>query len=174
MFVLQDIRFVSQTEQGIEEDQPGVHPSILNRYYGIEGLRLRRCPGQTGAGHEDGDVHTDASNDLASSIADEQQSDIRHEPIAVPAEASPFDPETEKLFFAALCEVQQHNPIPDGYGVSPNEWPSDGYPVQEFLKVGVGRKHVAIALPFDIWWRRAVKWSQGLDLMSKFSVELEQ
>jgi len=49
-----------------------------------------------------------------------------------------------------------------------------GYPVQEFLKVGVSRKHVAIALHFDIWWQRAMRWSQGLDLMLKFSVELEQ
>jgi len=105
-FGLQDIWFVSQTEQGIEEDQPGVHPSVLNQYYGVEGLCLQRCPGQTGAGHEDGDVHTNASNDLASSIADEQQSDICHEPIKVPAKVSPFDPETEKLFFAALHDVQ--------------------------------------------------------------------
>ena len=31
---VQDQRFMSNTEYGVEEDQPGVHPNILNKYYG--------------------------------------------------------------------------------------------------------------------------------------------
>jgi hypothetical protein len=86
----------------------------------------------------------------------------------------PFIRTLKKYFFAALHEIQQHNPIPDGYHVSPNEWPDDGYPVQEFLKVGGSGKYLSIALPFEIWWRRAVKWCQGLDLMMKFLLECDQ
>jgi hypothetical protein len=109
--------------------------------------------------------------DLHTNIADGQASDIHHEAVEVPAHASPFIADVEALFMAAFREVQQHNPIPNGYCVSPNEWPSGGYPVCETLKVGSSGKCISVVLPFKIWWRRAVIWSQGLDLMLKFSIE---
>ncbi|KAJ7646151.1 hypothetical protein B0H17DRAFT_1148214 [Mycena rosella] len=33
--------------------------------------------------------------------------------------------------------------------------------------VKVGRKNVEIALPFTVWWPRAAKWAQGLEIMAK-------
>jgi hypothetical protein len=54
------------------------------------------------------------------------------------------------------------------------EWPGNGYPIHEFLKVGGGGKYLFIVLPFEICWWQAVKWLQGLDLMMKFSLEFEQ
>lgn len=154
-----------------------MHPNVLNQYYGAEGALVQRCAGQTGAGHSDDEDDTigdlNRVGGLASNIAQDQESDIRHEAVEVPMETCPFDVDTELLFVAALREVQQHNPIPDGYHVSPNEWPSDGYPVQEHIKVRGGSKLVSVALPFELWWQRAVRWSQGLDLMVRFMVEEE-
>ena len=72
-------------------------------------------------------------------------------------EASPFDVDTELLFFATLHEVQKHNPIPNRYGVLPNEWQSDGYLVHESIKVGGAGKLVLVTPPFELWWQRAVR-----------------
>lgn len=48
-----DIHFESLHKHGIDKDQTRVHPTILDQYYGVEGLPRHHHPGQTGAGHSD-------------------------------------------------------------------------------------------------------------------------
>jgi hypothetical protein len=160
----QDIRFISRAQHGVEEDHAGVDPAILNRYYGVEGDTQHRPTGQTGAGHP-------PDKELDNLIADGQQSDIRHAAIEVPSERCPFTAEGEALFRQMLREIQEVNQIPIGFGVAPNEWSSANYPTHEFIQVG-GRKKVMMALPFQDWWPRAVRWAQGYELMIKLMVEL--
>jgi hypothetical protein len=105
-------------------------------------------------------------------IALDQESDIRHDAIEVPLGESSFDEETERLFLEALAEIQRRNPIPSGYGVAQEEWPEYGYPSNETIKVGRGKKSVTVDLPTEVWWPHAVRWVQALDLMYRVVIEV--
>ncbi|KAF7334184.1 hypothetical protein MVEN_02324600 [Mycena venus] len=85
------------------------------------------------------------SNDLDEAIANDQDHNARD------------------IFVAALANVQAAGIIPENFGVAEAEWEVPFYGESESVKVG--RKQVEIALPFPIWWPRAVAWAQGLDLM---------
>ncbi|KAJ6585819.1 hypothetical protein B0H19DRAFT_883509, partial [Mycena capillaripes] len=90
-----DIRFISQTQHGVDEDQPGVHPTILEKYYGVEP-------------EEDLD---DEWQDIDDMISADQTSDVRHDAVDVPADDSPFNPELGAIFFEALEAVKTENII---------------------------------------------------------------
>jgi hypothetical protein len=146
---LQDIRFISETEHGVEEDQPGVHPSVLEEFYGVE---------------EDHDDEWEGVDDL---IADEQANDIRHEAVEVPSNGSPFSPELQAVFFDAL-QVQAQEIIPEDFGLL-----LDSYPTMETIHLGRGGKKITVVLPLDIWLPRALAWAQGLELMNGLIVEAQ-
>lgn len=152
-------------EHGIQEDQPGIHPSVLSMYYGTEGEVISRQPGQTGAGHAESD------DELESRIADDQTPDIRHEAVEVPSHRCPFagNSDLESLFHASLKEIQLYNIIPTGYGV--DEHDLEDYPVREEIRLGRGGKVISVILPTAIWWPRAVQWAQGLDLMTRLIID---
>ncbi|TFK20428.1 hypothetical protein FA15DRAFT_546046, partial [Coprinopsis marcescibilis] len=77
----------------------------------------------------------------------------------------PFDSDQDlQLSYSVLAKVQQDGIIPCGYDLLEEEWPEDGYPVVESVKVA--RKQVDITLLFEIWFRRAALWVQGLHSMS--------
>jgi hypothetical protein len=137
---------MSNAEHGIEEDQPGVHPDILNEYYGTN--------------QPWNEAEVDAT------IAEDQESDIQHEGADVPLESSPFTAAQEAVFLKALDETTRLNIVPSGYGLAPTEWLHGEYPTQESVRVGSGHKTVNVELPVDIWWPRAVHWVQGLDCIS--------
>lgn len=80
-----------------------MHPDILNQFYGTEGPPLARRAGQTGAGHAEDEENPSILCNLESSIAGDQESDIRHEPVEVPAEESPFHPDIEEIFFRSIA-----------------------------------------------------------------------
>ncbi|KAJ7025144.1 hypothetical protein C8F04DRAFT_968143, partial [Mycena alexandri] len=143
-----DLRFISETEHGVDEDQPGVHPSVLQEYYGVM---------------EDLDEEWDDVDDL---IAADQTRDIRHEAIDVPTHGSPFTSEQAEVFFEALNAVKEQGIIPAGF-----ELDVDGYPVRESIHLGRGGKRVSVILPLEVWWPRALLWAQGLDLMTRMLVE---
>ncbi|KAJ7254470.1 hypothetical protein C8J57DRAFT_1076161, partial [Mycena rebaudengoi] len=145
-----DIRFISETEHGVEEDQPGVHPSVLEEFYGVE---------------EDHDDEWEGVDDL---IADEQANDIRHEAVEVPLNGSPFSPELQAVFFDALQEVQAQEIIPEDFGLL-----LDSYLTTETIHLGRGGKKITIVLPLDIWLPRALAWAQGLELMNGLIVEAQ-
>lgn len=183
MFILQDARWRSEQEHGVEEDQPQVHANILDQYYGVDGHARRRRHGQTGAGHppdedvDDGSERGGDSDDsdgggIEEMIADDQEEHIRHEALPVPTSASPFSAVSEEIFLNTFEEMQRLDVVPEGYGLHPYEWDGMGYPVFETITVGVGgRKKIRIELPADIWWQRACAWVQGLQLMSTMIVD---
>jgi hypothetical protein len=144
---------MSNTEHGIEEDQPGVHPNILNEYYGTDQPRNKA--------------------EVNATIAEDQESDIRHEGANVLLESSPFTVAQEAVFLKALDETMRLNILLGGYGLAPTEWLQCEYPTQESVRVGSGHKTVNVELPADIWWPRAVHWVQGLDCMSRLLIELD-
>ncbi|KAJ6595295.1 hypothetical protein B0H10DRAFT_2329373 [Mycena sp. CBHHK59/15] len=145
-----DIRFISETQHGVDEDQPGVHPSILEEYYGVA---------------EDFD---DEWKDVDELIADDQTRDIRHEAIEVPSHGSPFNSEMEAVFFEALEDLKAQNIVPEDFDLD-----VEHYPVRESIHLGRGGKRITVILPVDIWWPRALLWAQALDLMTRMLVEIE-
>ncbi|KAJ7348093.1 hypothetical protein DFH08DRAFT_698960, partial [Mycena albidolilacea] len=138
-----DICFVSETQHGVDEDQPGVHPIILEEYYGVQ------------------DDLDDEWEDIYNMIAADQTPDVRHDAIDVPTHNSPFSPELEAVFFETLGTVKALNIVPEGFDLD-----LDAYPLRESIHLGRGGKRILVLLPLDIWWPRALLWSQGLNLMT--------
>ena len=69
----------------------------------------------------------------------------------------------EVLFHEMLNELCMVVPI--GFAVHESEWDEDkGYPTLETIPMR-GSKHLDIALPYEVWWPRAVHWAQALKLI---------
>ncbi|KAI1788742.1 hypothetical protein LXA43DRAFT_974611 [Ganoderma leucocontextum] len=160
-----DIRLLGQLKQGqIHDDFEGVHPSILEEYYGVDRTERHPLRGRTGAGHSDTESEhgseDEARSHIDSKIAASQDHHIRHDAIPTPTSECPFTtPELLATFKAAFQEVNASGIIPMCYGLLEAEWSLDGY--------GQRGRRVAVELPFSVWWPRAVAWSQGLDLMNR-------
>lgn len=104
-------------------------------------------------------------------IAADQQSHIRHDPVDVPKHTAPFASEaTENIFYSALKDVTAAGMVPQDLGVHESEWDGGGYPIFEAIKSGQRGKLLNMALPFEIWWPKAVVWAQGLDLMTRICI----
>ncbi|TFK80783.1 hypothetical protein K466DRAFT_503297 [Polyporus arcularius HHB13444] len=169
---------------------------IISQYYGTDGRRRRSQPGQTGAGHYDhdgssissdrfsssartaegtdsetSDSEEDEDQEVDSQVAADQQRHVRHPPIPVPGSTSPFSEETEELFIQCLHQVRAQERVPMHLGVSPTEWPGGIYGDLETVSFGRGGRQEEFELPFSIWWRRAVEWAQGLELMTALLIE---
>ncbi|EPQ50169.1 hypothetical protein GLOTRDRAFT_23390, partial [Gloeophyllum trabeum ATCC 11539] len=62
-----DLRFLGQARHGVYvDDYNGVHPDVLNQYYGADSTQETQHPGRTGAGH------SDEGEDLEDQIAQDQ------------------------------------------------------------------------------------------------------
>ena len=83
-------------EHGVEEAQPGVHPNILNEYYGTDQS-------------QEAEVNT--------RIAEDQAGSIPHDGVNVPTESSPFTAAQEAVFWKALDDIERLNLVPNGHGV---------------------------------------------------------
>jgi len=168
-----------------------VHPDIVNRYYGVDGHRLVRGPGQTGAGHADAEefwvdeedsdmedngggsetIEVDNEDYLQDCIAKDQERNIRHPAIKVARHANPFESHAdEDQFFGALDEVTKAHLIPEDYGVLECEWEDKTYPVMETISLsGTRGKEIVVELPKAIWLPRAILFAQGLDIMTRLT-----
>ncbi len=189
---VQDMRFLSKLEHGVVsgDDLEDIHPDVISRYYGADSLEKRRGREQTGAGHYDindseniapvdddesdndsGGEDSDSGADeegLDSHLAADQERHIRHAPIPVPSSESPFTSETfEQVFWTSLDEVLKKDIIPGGYGVTVPEWENGVYSDYEGISLGRSGRKVSVALPPQIWWRRAVRWAQGLEILTQ-------
>ncbi|KAJ7171624.1 hypothetical protein C8R43DRAFT_874419, partial [Mycena crocata] len=180
-----DMCFVGQVEHGVYvDDCEGVHPDVINRYYGVHGPELQRGPGQTGAGQlndeeissppsdrlsEDSDDLDNNNDDLERQIEEVHAHNFHHEAVPVPKHANPFDDEDSmNLFYDALEASIQQNVVPAGYGLLPTEWDDDGYPAFEILKSGRrGKKELRVALPDAIWRPRAEMWGRALAILDQ-------
>jgi hypothetical protein len=192
--IIQDLRFLGQVEHGIYEEDPmaNIHPDTINRYYGVDSIEQTRSDGQTGAGHpddedidsetgdtdvEDGSEGDESDGDhqwtaLQCQIASDQAHNIRHKPVKVARHHNPFaTPEAETEFRDILALVVESRTIPGGYGVLVDEW-EDGYPEREIIKTGLRGKGLEVVLPEEVWFPRAVLWTQALDVMTQL-VEID-
>jgi len=137
---IQDLRFLGQTLFGIyRDDCEGIHPDVIEEYYGVHGRPASRQPHQTGAGHP-ADEEDDADEqppDMIESINDQQRQNIHHEAIRVPSHRSAFgtDEETQQ-FFAVLAEVVAKQITPAYCQLTPDEWEDDQYPAFETIRAG--------------------------------------
>ncbi|KAJ7765055.1 hypothetical protein DFH07DRAFT_738012, partial [Mycena maculata] len=183
----EDMCFVGQVREGMyNDDCEGVHPNVIQRYYGTHGHKVRRAPGQTGAGQLDdeeislppSDIEDDSSEeeeeDLGQQIEDAHADEFHHEAVSVPKHANPFDDdESMQLFYDSLEEAMQADLVPAGYGLLPHEWDEDGYPAFEVLKSGRGGKKLRVALPDSIWRPRAEMWARALYILDQITYQNE-
>ena len=220
---------MSHLQQGYlpSDDLEDVHPDLLSRYYGTEGPRLRRRPGQTGAGHYDADSNPgsedtqdtdgedidvenagmgvdnedteadgdataeedsvdttddedadradeamdddiDVGQELEEHITADQEHHVRHPPIPVPESGCPFEsPELLQTFWECLQEVQRQDIIPEHYSLREDEWEDGSYGDEETVSFGRRGRKVDVPLPFRIWYPRAARWAQGLEVMTE-------
>ncbi|EJD34136.1 hypothetical protein AURDEDRAFT_176814 [Auricularia subglabra TFB-10046 SS5] len=103
-------------------------------------------------------------DELEHMVQQDQQPNLRHDPIEGPKGENPFDDDNMQLFKNALAEVISQEIIPSDYGVDPTEWEDGDYPDTETILIA-GRSS-EIQLTLAIWWPRAVLWAQGLDVMN--------
>ena len=157
--MIQDLRLLGQARFGVyRDDCEGIHPDVIDKYYGTEGKTVRR-KWQSGAGHpidEEGDPKSGMDSDcssppppLAERIAQDQRSHIRHEGIDVPLHGNPFVDNSagEDNFWRVLAEVVQENIIPEGVGLHQDEWEDETYPLYEVLRIGnKGMREIKISL----------------------------
>ena len=110
---------------------------------------------------------------LGEEIRGDQARNVRHDAIKVARHASPLPSELAKEQFLELLQAADtHDYRPDDYGLHSPEWDEDAYPEEEPIRVGTRGKSMDIPLPSAIWFPRAVKWVQGLDILTRFLDEL--
>jgi len=168
------MRLIGQSLFGVyRDDCEGIHPDVINEYYGVHGAPARRHPHQSGAGHPADEEGSDDDN-ITGYVADQQQQHVHHEAIRVPSHRNPFgDVEKEVQFFNVLHKVITEGITPDHIGLTPEEWGSDHYPAYETIRVGrCGSKELHISLAEPIWYYRACLWCQALMLLSCFFFQI--
>ena len=165
----QDLRFIRQTELGVydEDDCQGVHPDVIQEYYGTTDTRVRRHADQTGAGHPpeeyDGDL-TEPLPNLISEVVEDQGPNIRHDAIPTANHEPPLTaPECLELFSDAISVLRSqddHNLLRSIAG-QVIAWD----PV-EVIRVGHRQqKELVISLEDVVWERRALLWLAALRLL---------
>lgn len=164
----------------------GVHPDIIDRYYGVVGPDRERGSAQTGAGHPDSEDEDeevleplsrhegDEDEELENQVEADQEHNIRHEPIRIARHQNPFQTdEKEAEFLSILAMVVRDDLVPIGYGVLVDEWDDDNYSELEIIKPGTKGKEIEVVLPREIWLPRATYWAQALDLMGHLIIDNE-
>ncbi|KAJ6543011.1 hypothetical protein B0H19DRAFT_957835, partial [Mycena capillaripes] len=180
-----DMCFVGQVQNGVYvNDYEDIHPTVLERYYGVHGPLAPRTSGQTGAGQlDDEDVPLPSIHDGQESDSDSDDDDLvqqieeahtgnfHHKPVAVPKHNNPFsDKETMQVFHDALSAAEEIGLVPAGYGLLPDEWEDGVYPSYEIIKSGHrGGKQLRVALLDSIWRPRAEMWGRGLAILNELS-----
>ncbi|KAL0958446.1 hypothetical protein HGRIS_000589 [Hohenbuehelia grisea] len=146
-----DMRFLGELRHGKYVDKlDHIHPAILDQYYTTQ--------------HEVSGAEAYIDTDtIEKMIARDQETHIRHAAIDTPEEEQPFRTEqASRTFRKVLNEVTQRGIIPEGYTLD-----ADSYNEVEVIKLGRAGKREEIQLPYEIWWPKAVKWAQGLDIMTR-------
>lgn len=169
--------FLGQVQHGIYVDEhDGIHPDVLNEYYGVQGKPREQIPGQSGAGHppdeDDEDTESDDNamdvDSLEDRIAQDYEHNFNHEAVKAPKHANPFTLSlSEEAFSEELLEKEATGFLPGGYGIHPDEWEGNGYPTYEIIRTGRrARKEIRVALPDAIWRPRAELWVRALYTMT--------
>lgn len=139
------------TQEGVYDDSHDkMDPVVLEEYFNT------RNPHDAQR-----DVHRQARR-----IEEDQQANIQHEAVDVPAHEPPFrQADVLAAFCTALDTVHENGILPIGFGIRVEEW-DDGYPTSEVIQFGRrGTREKVISLPPEIWRPRAERWCQGLSVM---------
>ncbi|CAK5266042.1 unnamed protein product [Mycena citricolor] len=194
-----DLCLLGQLEHGFYDpnEYAHVHPSVLERHYGVVGNPFNRENGQTGAGQlgdedvpspdpgdcgsassaesECGSIFGSDDGELRRQIETAHEKNFHHDPVSVPKHAAPFDDDkTMELFFTALAAAEDRSLVPAGFGLYPEEWVGGEYPTHEILKSGRhGGKRLQVALPVSIWKPRAEIWARGLAILNEITYMFE-
>ncbi|KAG0696814.1 hypothetical protein DFH29DRAFT_1071949 [Suillus ampliporus] len=137
-----DLRFLGQIQFGVyHDDCKGIHPDVIEEYYGVYGNTMTRRQHQTGAGHpideEDSDNKEEPPN-MTQAITDEQRHHIHHEAIHVPLQRDPFiSDKTHQQFFVTLAEVVAEDITPCDCRLTADEWENDEYLIFETIPLPV-------------------------------------
>lgn len=87
----------------------------------------------TGTGNPP-DEYNSADVLLATQVANDQQTQVRHDAIDVPGHSNPFDDDaSERQFWHILGEVVERDIIPQAVGLLSDEWDDGTYPTFEVL-----------------------------------------
>lgn len=189
--------FLAQLSQGIEEDEPDkLNPHLLEEFFGTYGDPIAHSQGTSGAGASPDDAafppiftvddqHCGPStcpelptrelspaenatlDVLRAELKLEQEKNVRHPPVQVPAKSNPFKlPGEEQAFWDAVFQANQEDFSPVGYGILEEEWDQGVYPEIESLRVGKRKNSTQdIVLPCSIWLPRAVQWARALHVL---------
>ena len=175
------MRFIGQLEHGLYVDNDlTIHPEVMNHYYGSRiASQQEQTHSETNLDEQDSDeeweeveddeaVTSGHHADLTSWIAEEQAPQFLHEPANVPKQTNPFNHQgLEIVFKQALDKVQGLGHIPSGLGIREEEWDDEGYSKMEaILSKWWGQKELVIELPHFLWYPRAVKWCQALEVLN--------
>jgi len=155
------------------DDCEGIHPDVIEEYYGVHGFPASRRAHQTGAGHpaDEEDDADEESPTIVESINDQQRQHIHHEAISVPSHRNSFgtNDETREQFFVVLAEVVAKQITPPHCRLTPDEWEGEEYPIFETICAGRrGSKELQVSLAEPIWFHRAKLWCQALLVLTVF------
>jgi hypothetical protein len=173
------MRLLGQTKFGVyHDDCEGIHPDIIEEYYGVDGPPLVRQRHQSGAGHpadedDNGDGVTIDQASVTKAIIDQQHQHACHEAVHVLCTGNPFvNAKLEEDFFAVLGEVITQQITPNNFNLTPEEWEDGQYPIYETIYVGChASKELHISLAEPIWYQWACLWCQALVMLSHFMTD---
>ncbi|KAG1750321.1 uncharacterized protein EDB91DRAFT_1046232 [Suillus paluster] len=170
----QDMRLLGQASLGIYEDEfEGIHPAILQRYYGIHGRELVHGRNQTGAGHPNDESDESDEDSIIGRIERDQANDVQHDAVEVADGNTPFqNEEDENSFFEILEEVVMDGIVPEGYNLQEGEDEYDEN-TTEHLRVGRRREnYVEVSLADPIWRTRSTLWAQAASVLGHFEADV--
>lgn len=147
IIIIKDMRFATFSMSYPLNEEPDIHPDILALY-----------PPMSQGSNMDL---------LVRQIERSQESCIRHEPIEVTVNCSPFENEdTYALFIDVFSHLRDTNYCAPNLLINDEEWGADGYPSMETIYGGArGKKAFHLHLPVQIWRPRAILWSQAFVAM---------
>ncbi|KAG8707471.1 hypothetical protein FRC09_001809 [Ceratobasidium sp. 395] len=192
----QDMRFLGQLTQGVQEDiYADVPLAVLEEYLGVETDPLvsteeaneweeeANLDNMSNAANSNGpiqeqedDIDLDTLDDheaevvtfLRQQLKSEQEKHVRHPPVSVPKKLCPFTSEDQVVSFRDACTIACEEGFePAGYGIRRDEWDGDTYPSEQYI--GTSRRvnpSMFIPLPYAVWFPRAVEWAIGLHIMN--------
>jgi hypothetical protein len=144
----------------------GVHPNVLQRYYGTTGRPKNRPCGCTGAGHDALELQQEEIASIARNVSGVNDPEFIPEVVA-PTAPNPFsNPEHLNIYGEALHRLDEENVTPEHYGLDDSELhPSDREMYERITLGRSGRKFLDIPLPPEVWKPRAVRWAQAINAL---------
>jgi len=141
-YKLQDMHFLGQTQHGVYYEHNNEDYNLI-------------C--------ELGDKATDVVDVIASC----QQENVNHKAVHAPTCWNPFRSDEETIFFTGLCEVIAQDITLDNFGLTPEEWDLEHYPIFEMICVGHrAAKDIDVLLADPIWYTQAHLWCQALSALT--------